>query len=259
MPRRKAAAATEAIPAEAEAVLNLSESAADSSESTPRRRRRSSKAKAIDVNPELLQATHNKVMEFAYAASLAMPQDKRPTVDELNNTLLPIERIGIRHMPKPLQNADPDTRDAFEALGNFALYTARAFLFPFIGRLIAKQQRLTPQGEAPVSTRQQQEAQPIPEAVLQQQRMQRERATRLRDNVQLPTSSVPAQKAAAMKPEDVPAELKGIVTGNETTSPSSKLTPAIREALDSSKEPTQQLADLHKALSAGTPHIPGNG
>lgn len=147
----------------------------------------------------------------------------KPTVDELDGAIIPLERIAIRHAPDPMKNATPDQRDMFESVRHILQYLLRGYLLPAVMGALTR--RNTPQGPAYPTPPQGPKTPPD--------------ARQAVENDQPPANADPI---------NLDAERRKRTPKGKPPAPT-----AMREALNNDAQPEDQLRKLHGYLVATTP------
>lgn len=184
----------------------------------PRQRRaRKPRSKTREINEQQLEALHDKLAGATYML-LAHALPVSPTTDEMDSFFIPLERIGLRHMPEPFKNATPDQKDASLALLALAKYTARGYIVPAV------------LGQAMRQAQPSKRPQPTP----------------------VPTPAPTPTPASTPPEQQTPAPVKASTRKSKT--PTSKNEAAgYAEAINSEQQPNEQLRNLHGYLTAFTP------
>lgn len=178
------------------------------------KRTRKPRSKAREVNEQQLEALHDKFAGATYmvlAHALPVP----PTSDEMDSFFLPLERIGLRHMPEPFKNATPDQKDASLALLALAKYAARGYIVPAV------------MGQA----------------------MRQAQTTRRSTNAQASTPTPTPAPTPTPEPASVPTPASPR-PARKTPKKSNNEAQGFADAIDSSQLPNDQLKNLHGYLTA---------
>lgn len=245
MPRMKARPVNQTQDQETIVAADLSASASDTSTKT-RKPRQPRKRKTRDVSDEMLAKMHDPVAATVIGASMAMPQELRPTDSEIDGTFMPLERIVLRHTPLPAAHStNPDVHDAQEAAISFGKYALRALVFPaieqFVTRIFARRNR----AKAPLAPN-------IPNNRFRRSAHQDPTFTAPQ---QAHVPHVPQDQTPAPEPEppNIEQRFYDNPAGTAGTPANDRTTPGLKAALDPYDSPLGQLGKLHGYLESATP------